>query len=112
MILFCPATTSASWPLIKEANKFCVTVLGADQASVCAAFSKKGVDRFSGFDWVETPAGNPTLPTALAWIDAEISHIQPAGDHDVVIARATAWSKLAQEAPLVFFSGSYKELAA
>lgn len=112
LVLFCAAKTSGTWPALKQAGRFSITVLGESHQEVSGRFSKRGIDRFASRDWVETPAGHPTLPDSLGWIDAEITSVQSAGDHDLVLATALDWSSPTPGEPLVFFGGSYRKLAA
>jgi flavin reductase (DIM6/NTAB) family NADH-FMN oxidoreductase RutF len=44
LVLFCPAHTSRSWPLIRESGRFCVNVLADDQEDLCARFATTGTD--------------------------------------------------------------------
>ncbi|NEA21713.1 flavin reductase [Actinomadura bangladeshensis] len=111
LIAVCAAHTSTTWPSIRATGGFAVTILGDADRDVCAAFATPGADRFSGRPWDRTPAGHPLLPTGLAWLDCRIDTIHQAGDHELVIARATTWSLAGDADPLVFHSGRYTRLA-
>lgn len=111
LIGLCAARTSSTWPVIRAHGGFAVTILGDAHRDVCAAFATRGADRFAGRSWERTPAGHPLLPDGLGWLDCEIETVHQAGDHELVIARATCWALAGRSGPLVFHSGSYTRLA-
>ncbi|MEB3234748.1 MAG: diflavin flavoprotein, partial [Cyanobacteriota bacterium] len=49
-----------------------------------------GADRFAGLELDDTPSGQPILPEALAWLDAEIKARMECGDHWLLYAQASA----------------------
>jgi 3-hydroxy-9,10-secoandrosta-1,3,5(10)-triene-9,17-dione monooxygenase reductase component len=112
LLLFCPSRTSTTWPRIAEIGSFCVSLLAAHQEGVSRAFAGRSADRFAGLNWSETRLGHPALAGSLGWIDCTIEATHPAGDHDVVIARAEAWGCTEESAePLIFFGGKYQPAA-
>jgi flavorubredoxin/flavin reductase (DIM6/NTAB) family NADH-FMN oxidoreductase RutF len=46
-----------------------------------------GADRFAGLDLETSPGGQPLLPAALAWLEAQITQRMECGDHWLVYAR-------------------------
>src|SRR4051812_49820523 len=40
LILFCPATTSSSWPRIRNSGAFAVNILSSEQEDVCRLFAR------------------------------------------------------------------------
>jgi 3-hydroxy-9,10-secoandrosta-1,3,5(10)-triene-9,17-dione monooxygenase reductase component len=110
LVALCAAHTSTTWPAIRAAGEFAVVILGDQHEDVCRTFATRGVDRFAGRDWESTPAGHPSLADGLGWLDCRIENIHRAGDHELVIARATGWSTARHGSPLVFHSGRYTRL--
>lgn len=106
LILLCPARSSATWPLIRAARQFCVSVLAAHQEGVARGFAARGADRFAGIGW-HPRRGGPALDDAVAWIDAELLQEHDAGDHTIAVARVVAVDASAGRVPLVFFRGGY-----
>jgi len=49
-----------------------------------------GADRFAGLDVSESPAGQPLLPEALAWIEATVKQRMECGDHWLLYAEAVS----------------------
>ena len=46
-----------------------------------------GADRFSGLELQDSPADQPLLPDALAWLEGEVSQRMECGDHWLLYAR-------------------------
>jgi flavin reductase (DIM6/NTAB) family NADH-FMN oxidoreductase RutF len=111
LIVVCAATTSTTWPGIRAAGGFAVTMLGSEHAGLCRLFSTRGAERFAGREWSTTPAGHPVLADGLAWLDCRISTVHPAGDHELVLALALTGAVVDHRAPLVFHAGRYTALA-
>jgi 3-hydroxy-9,10-secoandrosta-1,3,5(10)-triene-9,17-dione monooxygenase reductase component len=113
LVGFCAGDQSSSWPRIRDAGRFCVNVLAAEQEDVCRVFAGKGEDKFAGLGYDAAPfSGAPRIHDVVAWIDCEIDAIHRAGDHDVVIGRVhdLAVSEDAHRHPLVFFRSGYANL--
>lgn len=106
LILLCPARSSATWPLIRAAGQFCVSVLADHQEGEARRFASRDADRFAGIGW-RPRRGGPALTDAIAWIDAELWDEHDAGDHTIAVARVIAMEAGAGTTPLVFFRGGY-----
>ena len=111
LVAFCAATSSATWPRIRAAGRFAVSVLDAAQAETCRRFASKDGDRFGGCSWSPSRGGSPVLDDALAWIDCEIDAEHEAGDHVIVVGRVTELATREGE-PLIFYRGGYRVLEA
>ncbi|WMX48871.1 flavin reductase family protein [Streptomyces roseicoloratus] len=114
LVVFMVARTSTTWPRIARAGRFCVNVLGADQAELCRAFAVSGADKFAGVPWTPAPStGSPRLPDVPAWIDCEIAAVHTGGDHLIVVGRVAALAAAATDstAPLLFHRGRFGRFA-
>ena len=107
LVLFCPAHTSRSWPLIRASGRFAVNVLAADQRQTCLRFALSGVDKFAGIEWEPTPWG-PALAGSLATVLCSVEHVHPGGDHDIVVGRVQQLATHRDDAALLFFRGGYE----
>ncbi|MFI6739539.1 flavin reductase family protein [Nonomuraea sp. NPDC050451] len=106
IVSFCAAHTSATWPRIKAAGAFTISVLGAAQEQVCRSFAAKGSDKFSGVDWSVRESGHPAIKGAVAWIDCvlDLSHV--VGDHELILAKVVSLTvNDSDDDPLVFHRG-------
>ncbi len=106
LVLFCPAHTSRSWPLIQGSGRFCVNVLADDQEDICMRFATTGTDKFAGLTWHETAWG-PSLDKVLSTVMCEVEAVHVAGDHDIVIGRLRELVLHREAAPLVFYRGTF-----
>src|SRR6476661_6514065 len=111
LVLFIPAKSSRSWPLIQRAGRFCVNLLAADQAGLSNTMASRGADKFAEVGWTPSPAtGSPMLHGALAHVDCTIHAAHEAGDHYVVIGRVVdlVEGDGSDTEPLLFYRGEYR----
>ena len=112
LILFCPAKSSTSWPLIRESGRFCVNVFAEHHGEISTRFAAQGVDRFDGVAW-HARASGPALDDAVAWIECTIDAVHEGGDHLIVVGAVDRLDVREGESdPLVFFRGRYGSFAA
>ena len=108
LVLFCPALSSATWPLLRNVGRIAINVLSAGQESESRLFSSPVADRFSSIAWSVGQNGAPLLADALGWLECTVQAKYPAGDHTVVIAEIERMGVHQEiEEPLVFFRGAY-----
>ncbi|GAB25759.1 putative oxidoreductase [Gordonia polyisoprenivorans NBRC 16320 = JCM 10675] len=110
MVLILPARTSTTWPRIEAAGRFCVNVLGHDQADLALGFARSGGDKFAGVIWAPGHNGAPRVEGACAWIEAEVASIGDGGDHVVVHGRVSELTADSSVAPLIFHRGEFAQL--
>jgi flavin reductase (DIM6/NTAB) family NADH-FMN oxidoreductase RutF len=109
-VLFCAGNASTSWPRIRDHGSFAVNILAEDQEDVSRVFASKGADKFAEIGWHRSPAGNPLLDGALAWIECRLGNIVESGDHSIVIGEVNDLKVAHEGRPLVFFRGGYGRL--
>ena len=110
LVAFCAAVTSSTWPRMRRATGYAMSLLAAEQESTCRTFARKGANRFDGVRWSTSPGGHPVLDGALAWLDLDPYGIQPAGDHELVLGLVTRLGTGSDAAPLVFHRGTFATL--
>lgn len=106
LISICAARTSTTWPRIRGAGRFCVSILADHHEQASRQFAASGVDRFAGLQWHDRPGG-PALDDAVAWLDCEVYAEYAAGDHTIVLARVKDLGAAEDGRALVFFRGRY-----
>lgn len=106
-VSFCPASTSSSWPPIRDTGRLAINVLADNQRDVCARFAASGGDKFAGVGWQPGRNGSPVLRDTLASIEADVEFEHPAGDHTIVIAHVTNLRAYEGRQPLLFYRGGY-----
>ena len=112
MILFCPAKTSTTWPLIHRSGRFCVNILGEHQEHVSRQFAQSGTDKFSSVRWYWSDNGNPRLDDCISHIECTLEAVHEAGDHRIAVGRVGSLSLGSPTHPLIFFKGAYRQLRA
>ena len=108
LVLFCPAKTSRSWPLIERAGTFCVNILAHDQHDISDTMATRGLDKFAGLAWQPSAkTGSPVLDGVLGHVDCSIEAVHDGGDHRVVVGRVVDLAVTDVAEPLLFFEGGY-----
>ncbi len=111
LILVCPSKSSDTWPLIRAAGRFCISVMASQHEHLIRRFAQRNIDRFAGVECIERPSGIG-LPDACAWIDCAMRDEHDAGDHTIVVADVLAIQAAEEAEPLVFFRGQYGRFVA
>jgi 3-hydroxy-9,10-secoandrosta-1,3,5(10)-triene-9,17-dione monooxygenase reductase component len=106
LVLFCPSRTSATWPVIERAGRFCANVLADGQQELARRFGVSGPGKFAGVPWSESPSG-PVLAGVLTWVECAVEAVHEAGDHYLVTGRVTAYGPCRAGRPLLFYRGRY-----
>jgi len=104
LVLFCAALTSTTWPHIRDAGRFAVNVLAADQHQVAQAFARSGGDKFADLDWADRD-GLPELTGIAAGLRCSLATVHPGGDHEIAVGRVEAVDSRGHK-PLVFHEGA------
>jgi flavin reductase (DIM6/NTAB) family NADH-FMN oxidoreductase RutF len=108
LILFCPGTTSSTWPRIEKAGYFTVNILGEAQEAVCRTFAVSGGDKFAEVVWTPSEiTGSPLLEDVLAWVDCSVLETHEAGDHIIVVGRVLDLGVEQEGKPLLFYRGGF-----
>jgi flavin reductase (DIM6/NTAB) family NADH-FMN oxidoreductase RutF len=110
LLIVCFDNGSRTLPVVREAGRFAVNVLAADQAELARVFASKRVAR-EKFEAVthRVAHGVPVLDGALAWLACDLRELLPGGDHTIGIGAVTHGDARPGE-PLVWYRGAYVEL--
>lgn len=111
LVAFFPDRKSSTWAKLRECERFCVNILGADQEDICRKLASKDPDKFAGVAYSESAQGNPILDGSVAWIDCDRHAIVDAGDHEMVTGRVLELDVGVGGLPLLFFRGGYGRFA-
>ncbi|MFD3479335.1 flavin reductase family protein [Streptomyces sp. NPDC058695] len=107
LVLLCVAKSSTSWPKVRRAGRFGVSILADDQSAVCAAVGRSGPDKFRDVQWEQSGGGAVRVEGALATVDCELYAVHEAGDHWIVTARVLAVTARDGGNPLLYFRSAY-----
>ena len=109
LVAFFPDKSSATWPRIERAGRFCVNVLASDQQELCNRFAAKGANKFVGLTYQLSANGSPVLDDVVAWIDCNLYAVYEAGDHFIALGEVVELETVRADRPLRFFQGKYGE---
>lgn len=113
LVSFSVMAGSASYPLIREAGRFAVNILSAEQAPIANQFARRGADKWQGVAAQRSPLGNPLIAGSLHWLDCHIVAEHLAGDHLIVIGEVNALGQPVESGePLLYFKGEYGQFDA
>lgn len=110
LVSLCIAHTSATWPLLQQAPRIGISVLGAHQEQAGRQLSTVGRDRFATLSWRSNDIGAVVLDGASAWLDCSIEREIPAGDHNIVLLRVHDLEADHSVDPLVFHRSQFHQL--
>jgi 3-hydroxy-9,10-secoandrosta-1,3,5(10)-triene-9,17-dione monooxygenase reductase component len=99
-------------PMVRDAGRYGVSVLGADQQRLSDCFAhapvSPGREDFCGAAWHHGPTGLPVIDDSIATLECTIVETFSAGDHDLFIGHVDS---LEQDrdgvAPLLYFRRRY-----
>lgn len=107
LVGFLPDRKSTSWPLIEQAGRFCVNVLGSDQQAVCRQMAAKGAQKFAEMQFTISEHNLPVIANSIARIECTIHSITEAGDHWFVLGNVLSMETTRDEDPMLFHRGRY-----
>lgn len=111
LVAVCAQNTSGTWPVLRDAARLGISVLGEGHEAACRALASKG-DRFTDVDWQSEPTGAVFINDAAAWLECSVHDEVLAGDHVIVVLRIEAFWSNPEAAPLVFHSSRFRQLVA
>ncbi|MFJ8001279.1 flavin reductase family protein [Streptomyces sp. NPDC096310] len=104
--------TSTTWPLLRRAEHWGISVLGDHQAAQVTLLSRPASERFNGIDWEAGDDGSVLLPGANATFRVSVESELEAGDHILLLLRVLDLDRAPAGDPLVFHGSQIRHLAA
>lgn len=104
------ARTSTTWPRLRRADRWGISVLGAGQEQVLRDLRRPASSRFDGIE-VELREQAGFVRGAIATIEAAPWDSVEAGDHTLVLLQVVALDRDEEAEPLVFYGGQVRTLA-
>ncbi|MGW0037734.1 flavin reductase family protein [Gordonia sp. NPDC003376] len=112
LVMFAAQCSSATWPVLRRAERLGVSVLSADQAGVCRQLA--GPDRARRWDGVDLGrhSGDAiTLDGAVLRLGTRLRSAFAAGDHEVVMLEVEEMSADDDIEPLIFHRSGFHTIA-
>lgn len=101
-----------SLDLIRASGVFAISVLRADQKEVAMTLGRayrKTPEKVDAYPLESAPSGCPTLPSAIGYVDCQVTGEMPAGDHVVFLAEVTSVGQFGEPGdPLVMRAAGFK----
>jgi flavin reductase (DIM6/NTAB) family NADH-FMN oxidoreductase RutF len=110
LVSFSVATTSSSWPLLREAGHLGISVLADHHDDICRQLAGPREQRFDGLPFHVTQGGAVLLEEAVATFDVTVHDEIEAGDHVIVLLRIHEVGAGGSERPLVFHRSGFAKL--
>lgn len=105
------ARTSTSWPLLRRAKRWGISVLGEHRHDLLASLQRPARQRFEGLDIETTAEGAAFVAGSLATLTVEIDAEVTAGDHVLTLLRVIDLKRDDEQFPLVFFGSDTHRLS-
>ena len=102
--------TSATWPLLRDAHRIGISILGEGQGTIARQMAAKGTDRFAH---LETQTSNDAIFVADAalWLETSVYGEFPAGDHLVALLEVHNLADFTNIIePLVFHKSQFRNI--
>ncbi|HEY3431347.1 MAG TPA: flavin reductase family protein [Rhodocyclaceae bacterium] len=115
ILLVCINQQNGSYAAIREAGRFAVNVLAAEDIDLSNRFASavSGDERFEHGDWSTLSTGAPVLASALTSFDCTLLEMKDMGSHGVFFGRIEAVKVRDDDAqPLLYGKGNYGTLQA
>jgi flavin reductase (DIM6/NTAB) family NADH-FMN oxidoreductase RutF len=107
LALVCFENRARTLPIVREAGRFAVNVLSAEQESLAGVFASKlpESEKLQGVEH-RFEHGVPVIDGSLAWAVCDVQELIAGGDHTICIGRVLAMG-LGDGEPLLWYSGTY-----
>ncbi|PUA82385.1 flavin reductase family protein [Nocardioides currus] len=110
LVSFSVSTSSATWPLLREAHHLGISVLADHHDDICRQLAGPREQRFDGLPFSVTEGGAVLLTEAVATFDVTVHEEVEAGDHMIVLLRIHQVGAGDGEHPLVFHKSGFAKL--
>lgn len=111
LALVCFENSARTLPLVREARRFAVNMLAADQSHLAGVFASKlpEAEKLAGVEH-RLVHGMPVIERAIAWAVCDLRELIAGGDHTIAIGQVIALG-LGDGEPLLWYAGRYHRIA-
>jgi 3-hydroxy-9,10-secoandrosta-1,3,5(10)-triene-9,17-dione monooxygenase reductase component len=113
LILVCIASSNRMPAMVRESQRFAISLLSSDQGEASSAFARSGREptpTFVGVPEDRTPSGMPIVRGAIAHLECELHGELSFGDHIIIVGRVVEAVTHPDKTPLVYYRRSYRTL--
>jgi 3-hydroxy-9,10-secoandrosta-1,3,5(10)-triene-9,17-dione monooxygenase reductase component len=110
LALVCFENNARTLPIVREAGRFAVNVLGAHQEEVARVFASKvpESEKLVGVAHRHQD-GVPIIEGALSWVVCSLRELIAGGDHTIAIGEVVSMG-LGEGDPLLWYGGQYHDV--
>lgn len=90
---------------------YAINILSDQQQDLSGRYARKGDHELDSAHYTTGEDGAPLIAGALAAFECDLHQTHDGGDHLIIVGRVTRMHNADGGAPLLFFSGGYRELA-
>lgn len=115
LLLVCIDQGASVHRAVQDAGSFALNILAEDQQHLSTLFASHGEpdEPLGGVAHHSGLTGAPLLDGTLAWVECELRERFRGGDHTIFVGEPVAFEVSRPEAaPLLFFLGQYRSIAA
>jgi 3-hydroxy-9,10-secoandrosta-1,3,5(10)-triene-9,17-dione monooxygenase reductase component len=107
LVLVCFENEARTLPIVREAGRFGVNILGDHQEQLAAVFASKlpEAEKLDGVDH-RFVGGVPMIEGSVAWAACDLRELLAGGDHTIAIGEAQELG-LGDGEPLLWYGGRY-----
>jgi flavin reductase (DIM6/NTAB) family NADH-FMN oxidoreductase RutF len=109
LVLVCFDNAARTLPVIRDAGRFGLNMLRADQGDLSRLFASKlpEHEKFENVPY-RLEDGLPIIDGVLAWMTCDLQATHPGGDHTIGVAAVREMAEDANGDPLVWYRGEYR----
>lgn len=112
LILWSLSLSTPKLEAFRSARHYSVNILAADQQSLSDRFASRSDDHFTDLPQRAGLGGVPLIEGCCAWFECANEAQYPGGDHLIFVGHVKRFARGEAGAPLIFHSGSYRQLGA
>jgi flavin reductase (DIM6/NTAB) family NADH-FMN oxidoreductase RutF len=106
LVLWSQALSARSYPTFRDANRFIINILAADQTHLSKKFAQAGEDKFANTAIRAGIDGLPIIDGCSAFLECVKVATYPGGDHAVQLGQVENFERTELN-PLAFHAGRY-----
>ena len=104
------ALTSTTWPALRHATQWGISILSADHVDAVRMLSRPSAERFNDIDWYATANGAVLLKGSSATFEVSLRTEVDAGDHLLALLQVHGLHRDMDASPVVFYGSRLHQL--
>lgn len=109
-VLFSVRKSSATWPVLRRAERIGVSVLARGHEDACMQLASRSRDRFAGLEVTEGEGGALFVGGSVMRLECRIHAEHDSGDHTLVVLDVERMETTADTEPLVYHRRSFRQM--